>query len=150
MNFNEFINKEVITIDNQLGIVTSIDKEHLVVKYLEIEKTYNTEIVFKNKYLKFTNLELNEKIDDFINKKVDADIKEKKLFEDNKNASITRQHKVNALYKKISMKYYFMKTLFGSDFKYPPYEEFKKKYRHQIHEPSFNFKLYRYRYWEYL
>ena len=150
MTFNSFINQQVKNINDEVGVVTSIDPEHIVVKYSQVEKTYNTEIVFKNEFLSFLNDELNQLIDDYVNHRVQQEEEKQQLFNDNKEAAIVRQHKVNELYNKISMKYSFMKCLFGSDFIYPPYEEFIRKYKHLIHKRTFNFKLYSYRYWEYL
>lgn len=149
MTFNEFINAQVSNINNESGIVLSIDQEHVVIKYPNVEKTYNTEIVFKNKFLSFVSEELNKKMDAYVNHRVKQEEEKKQLFQDNKDASILRQKKVNEIYKKLALKNYLMKALFGNDFYYPPYEEFVKKYKHQIHIPKFR-NYYSYRYWEYL
>lgn len=134
MNFNDFINKQVKNNAGEVGLVISIDKEYTVIKYENNEKTYNTDIVFKNKYLCFVNENDDKEMDNYVNHRVDEEIKKQQLFKDNDRKSIVRQHKVHALYKKMRRKNSLMLRLFGDDFVYPPYEEFKKKYKYQINE----------------
>ena len=63
------------------------------------------------------------------------------VAQNNHKIAINRYKKINEHYKKISRKNRAMQALFGSDFKYPPYVEFVKKYRCYIDNRPFFLKF---------
>lgn len=132
MNYNDFLNKQVVNKYNELGVVLSFDNEHIIVKYPNDEKTYNPDIAFKTGFLAFKNKSLKRLIDqDLLDKDIAAKKKEEELAE-NHRKHLARRKKVNETYKRMHAKNRMLLTLFGKDFIYPPIKEFEKKYKHLI------------------
>lgn len=132
LNYSLFINKEVTNANNESGVVTSFDKDNIVVTYPSGNKTYKQALAFKNNFLKFKDENLNSLInEDQSNLQIEIKRKEESLIkaqDDYKN----RAKVINRRYKELKGKQYMLRQLFGGDFVYPPYKEFKKKYNHII------------------
>jgi hypothetical protein len=129
MNYNQFINQEVINSNNETGIVIRFDDEHITIKYQNGEKTYNRYIAFKNKFLMFKT--------DFLNKEIDEDLLLKDLIdEEQKKLEQLKQEKYKNKVQKVKNcfnKYYYkekaLKNLFGSDYEYKPFADYKKRFK---------------------
>ena len=132
MNNEQFINQEVININNESGIVISFDDDYVVVKYNNTEKTYSRDIVFSNKYLAFKEQSLNQMIQEDLLLKEKTKKQQEEQFSKNRETIIDRRNRINNIYKKLLHKNEIMKLLFGNDFLYPPYVEYIKKYKHYI------------------
>ena len=132
MNYSNFINKQIINKNNQIGTVISFDKEHIVIKYDSSEKTYNPDIALKNGFLTFIDDELNQLIKEDLDHK-EIIIKEKEEIKKSNNQKCTaRRKQIRKMFKDLYKKYKLLQSLFGYDFIYPPYEEFKKKYKYMF------------------
>ena len=132
MNKEQFLNKEIVNKNNEKGVVIFFDDEHIVVKYQNEEKTYNPTVAFKNKYLSFLDNSLNLLIDKNLLNKEESKLQYEQTAKNNHKIAINRYKKINEHYKKISSKNRVMQALFGSDFKYPPFYAFVKKYKNYI------------------
>ena len=134
LNYLDFINKEVTNANNESGVVTSFDKDNITVSYPNGTKTYKQALAFKNNFLKFKDENLNSLINlDQSNLKLETKKKEdllNKAQDDYKN----RSKVINRRYKELKQKQYMLQQLFGFDFKYPPFKEFVKKYKHIIQD----------------
>ena len=128
MDYTLFINKEIINKNNIKGIVISFDKEHIVIRYESDEKTYNPDIAFKSKFLSFVDDSLNTLIEENLFNKEQEQIQKEVTAKDNRRKAVNRTKKVREMYTKLERKNRMMMSLFGRDFLYPPYIEFKKKY----------------------
>lgn len=109
-----------------------INKDNVVIAYPSGIKTYKQALAFKNNFLKFKDENLNSLInEDQTNLQIEIKQKEESLIKaqvDYKN----RAKVINRRYKELKSKQYMLRQLFGGDFDYPPYKEFKKKYNHII------------------
>ena len=132
MNYNKFLNQPVMNKAGEKGVVVSFNKDHIVVKYDTCEKTYSTEITFKNKFIFFFDGELQDIIDENVKKKENEDQRKEKEFADNHKRVVDLSKRVNARYTELAKKNYVLLHLFGIDFVYPPYHEFVKKYKYII------------------
>ena len=135
MNYKQFLNKKIINKNNEQGIITFFDDEHIKVKYLEKETTYSSEISFKNKYLTFIDTKLQSLIEEDLLKKENKRLQKEKAFEENNKIVIKRNKTILEQYRKLYQKNRILHCLFGRDFDYPPYKDFKKKYKYLIREP---------------
>lgn len=137
MDYKQFINQTIINSYDEKGIVVGFDDTYIVIKYKNEEKTYNRDIAFSNGFLAFTKKSLNLLINQDMNDKEELKKKRKEEIEKNNQFQLERRKKANRHYKKLSAKNRVMKALFGADFIYPPYVEFKKKYKNVIEDDSF-------------
>ena len=118
MNYNNFLNKQIITKDNNLGIVISFDNEHIVIKLNNLIKTYNPDIAFKTKYLTFKNPKYQKLIDiDLIEKDI-AIAKSKQEIEEIRKQHFHRLKSINQTYRRMFIKARKLKMLFGGDYDY--------------------------------
>ena len=126
MDYQSFIGKEVTNKNGDQGIVISFTSERITIRFNDKEDIYNPQVAFANKYLSFKEDLLNAEAD----KEFVVKAKEKEAAKEavHKN-SIIWHKRVNKIYKELDLKNRYLKKLFGKDFIYPPYEEFKKKYR---------------------
>lgn len=128
MDFQIFLNQNIINKNGELGIVSSIDGNNVVVQYEEVFKTYNTIIAFSKYFLKFVIDIVQNQIELYLNevkKKqniLEEQIKDNnaKAIEKNKKFEEGLDKKIMERYKELWHKDYKMKQLFGQDFKYPP------------------------------
>ncbi len=134
MNRNMFLNKEVINKNNEKGLVLFFDEEYLIVKYENEQKKYSKDIALKNKYLVFVDESINKQIEQDLLNKEERKIEHEELISNNHQAVVLRNKKIISFYNKLYFKTRFLKTLFGKDFKYPPFIKFKKKYKYLIRE----------------
>ena len=143
--YQKLINQKVINLNNEEGIVISIDDNYVEIQYKDEKKTYKCDIAFK-RFLKFIDSSLNELIkNDICAKEEITKQKEQQL------AGIEKFHKdrtkmVNKCYVELLQKVKYLKQLFGSDFVYPPLKEFEKKYKYFINKPQ-RPSLHTYDYW---
>lgn len=134
MNYKNFLNKQVVNKNNEVGVVLSFDSDHIVIKYLSDEKTYYPDTAFKSGFLTFKSKRLKQLIDqDLLNKEIANKKKEKELAEKHKKYN-TKRTTVNKIYKRLCAKNRILLALFGNDFIYPPLEEFEKKYKELINK----------------
>ena len=132
MNKEQFINKEIVNANNEVGIVTSFDDTFVTVKYQKEQKSYRIDLAFKNKFLSFKDNSLNILIENEIKTKDEIKDKQEKQIEENRVNHAAKFKKVNEIYDELDRKNDVLKALFGSDFLYPPYVEFVNKNRNLI------------------
>lgn len=126
MDYQKYFGKEIINKEDKTGVVVSFDKERITIKYDDVEKCYSSKVVFSKHYLAFKNDEFNKEVDEeFVEKEKQIT----KSQEEAHKVAIIRHKRVNQIYKKLEYKNRVLKKLFGSDFVYPPFEEFKKQYK---------------------
>ena len=125
MDYQRFINQKVINKNNEIGTVVSFNKERITVSFRSKETAFNPEVAFANRFLSFEDEKLNQLIADEILKKKEETNKAQKTAH---KVAIDRYKKVNARFQMLKRKDYVLKQLFGKDFLYPPFEEFKKQY----------------------
>ena len=133
MDYQQFINQEIVNSLSQKGVVTKFNDEYVVVKYQDKELTYSKSIAFKNQHLNFVRSELNELIKKDLLEIEEVNTQRVNEFEKNKRIAISRNKRVMNIYKKLSKKNRELKYLFGKDFEYPPYKALVKKYRYLLH-----------------
>ena len=135
MDYKQFIDKTVITKNQDIGQTVSFDNERIIVRFNNGDKTYNPKVAFTNRFLTFKDEHLNHLINaEFVEK-------ENQIIEQRDRAhkkAITRYKKVNALYQQLKKKDQIMKQLFGRDFIYPPFKELEKQYRLVINHDDDN------------
>lgn len=144
MLLNTLINQEVLNSNGEKGIVISFDEEHIVIKYPNKEVTYVTDIILKNEFITFINPQLNKLVEEYKNSKEEEKQNKQVIKDKNEENVIELRKRINEMYKKLYYKNKMMKALFGHDFLYPPYIEFKKKYKNVITEPGFSLDYYPY------
>ena len=93
MNYKKYINQKVINKNNEIGLVVSFDDEHITVKYLDRNITYNFEVSFKNKYLSFIDSNLQSLVEQNLLNKEDQTLQKEKMFEEN-NKIVIKRNKV--------------------------------------------------------
>lgn len=126
MDYQKYIGQKILNKSKQEGIVTAFVEERITVNFNGEEKVFNPKVAFTNHFLSFTNDKFNHEMDDeYIEKEKSVIKNQEKAHE----IAITRHKRVNQIYKKLEKKNKVLKRLFGSDFVYPPFEEFKKQYR---------------------
>ena len=144
MLLNTLINQEVLNSNSEKGIVISFDEEHIIIKYPNKEATYVTDIVLKNGFITFINPQLNKLVEEYKESKKQEELDKQAIKEKIEENAIELRKRINEMYKKLYYKNGIMKALFGYDFLYPPYNEFKKKYKNVITEPGFSLDYYPY------
>ena len=132
MNYKDFLNAKVVNKNNEEGVVLAFDKEHVVVKYSNDEKTYNPDVAFKTGFLFFENKQLQQLISDDLSIKEEIAKQAEEAQKESERKDLARRKKVNEEYKKLSIKNNILLSLFGADFEYPPFKDFEKKYKHLI------------------
>ena len=128
-NYNDFINAKIINKNKEEGIVTSFDKDHIVIAYQTGEKTYNPEIAIKNGFLLFVDEGLNTLYQQELNEKNEAQKQYEELVKKIDENRPIKMKRARALHKKYLKKLDIIRSLFGGDFVYPPYEKFMKEYK---------------------
>ena len=135
IDFKEYLNAEVINIDNVKGSVVLIDEHYVSIRYSDKTKKYNTEVTFRNNYLRFIDEKLNGVIKLFL-----REIDEQKQSEETaKKKHRDKVVKMTLHYRKLALKNERMKRIFGMDFIYPPYQDFVNKNRDLIVFSNNNF-----------
>ena len=129
MDYSVLINKTIRNKNGQEGIVVAFNNEHIVVRYSNVEKTYNPDVAFKNGFLCFVDEPLNKLMFEETADKENKRLQREQEFENNNKAAVKRVNQINKTYKTLLKKSRMMQSLFGSDFEYPPLVEFIKKYR---------------------
>lgn len=132
MNYQDFINQMVINQNKESGVVIAFDIEHIIIQYENITKTYNGDIAFKTGFLKFINPKYQQIISEYLLNQESLNKKKEEIANNNQERCIKRHHKIDETYQMLKKKNKVLLYLFGSDFIYPPYQEFKKKYKQQI------------------
>ena len=126
MDFKEFIGKEVLNKNNERGQTVSFDEERIIVRFNNVEKIFNPKVAFTSHFLTFVDDKLNRQInEEFVEKEIETT----KRREDIHQLVITRHKRVNQLYQTLKRKDRILRHLFGPDFIYPPFKDFKKQYR---------------------
>ena len=136
MDYQKFVNQEVENIDGECGVVISFNDTHIVIKYPNVEKTYNPNIAFTNKYLSFVNDDLNLLINEDLEAKANIKKQEDEINAKKAKELLELKIKVKNLVKKLSRKNQILQDLFGSDFLYPPYVEFLRTFARYIEKEA--------------
>ncbi len=146
MDYSIFINQKIINKNSEEGVVTFFNENSVSVKYQTCEKSYNPNVAFKNRFLKFVDDSLNELIDKALLEREACEKQEAVEIEKNNQDAIKRVKLINKQFKALARKNAIMKSLFGSDFDYPPFIEFQQKYRLLINKKKdlFDKPIYRY------
>lgn len=131
-NYQEYLNKPIINKNNESGVLTSIDNEHTIIKYVNYEKTYCTSIAFKNGFISFLDSHLQECITQELNEIEAKEKAKEEVIDKNNKACLERFKKIDQTYKRLCEKNSVLLTLFGGDFIYPPLKEFETRYRFLI------------------
>lgn len=126
---NKFINQKIINKSNEEGIVTSFDDEHIVVQYPHKTTTYNTKVVLEKQFIVFASEEMKQEVINYLNGETDKQNQQKAIEQKNYRIAVYRHKALQKLYKTLKYKDKVYKSLFGSDFDYPPLVEFVKKYK---------------------
>lgn len=153
IDYQTYIGRRVMNKEGQIGEVISFDGKYIVVKYDNDEKKYNPDITFKMGFLSFNDDSLDQAV---IQEAIIHELKTKKELEKQQNDHdeiVEKRRKVTEEYKRLDLRNRYMKSIFGNDFKYPPYEEFMKKNKFFInHEQTLFEKLFpvRYSYFMYM
>lgn len=128
MDFSRFINKQVVNSNDEVGVITSIDKDNVVVLYGDVEKKYKTALTFSKKFQQFLEPDLNKEMDIYL-LKLFKEEEQIKLQKRKQTEELSKKVKlISRCYEKLNWKQSFLRLLFGHDFLYPPFAEFKKKY----------------------
>lgn len=130
MNFDEFINQKIINKRDEEGFVVSFNKERITINYDECEKSYNPDVALKNGFITFIDPSYQEKINRYLVIVDDESKKNEELVAKNDRIAYKRSKDVLKKYVRLGEKAAVLKSMFGRDFLYPPYEEFKRKYHH--------------------
>jgi len=129
INVEEYINKEIINQNDEVGTVLSFDQDRIFIKYPNCEKSYSSEIAIKSGFITFKDSFLNELIRlEF--KTIEEDQKNKE--EENAKKSeefLAKVREINQTYIELLKKNKVLCDCFGDDFKYPPLVEFEKKHQ---------------------
>lgn len=129
MNFAQFLNKKVLNKQNEKGVITSFDDEHITIKYSTFEKTYNPKITFTNGYLSLVNSKDNQQVKNYYLDQQHQDEQHEQFVKDVYTKTINKRNKINQTFKRLFFKNLKLKSLFGEDFVYKPYIEFVIKYQ---------------------
>lgn len=129
MDYNQFLNQEVITKNNETGIVVSFEKERITIKFSDRESIFNPQVAFSNHFLSFKNDTYNSMMD---NEYITKPAEELAQREKEHQFVVDRHKRVNARYEELRKKAYVLKKLFGPDYVYEPYEKLKKQYKHVV------------------
>ena len=128
MNNEQYINQLVIDYKGEKASIVSLDDEHVVIKQNNELITYNTQIAFKNKALVFVNEELNKLMHQQLNAANEIVVATQQKLEKTNKEAIKRNAMAHKKYCELEKKEKYLRKLFGHDFIYPPFVEFKKKY----------------------
>ncbi len=134
MDPTKFINAEVITKTNEKGIITFFDGDNIRVKFENGEKTYKVYLAFKNGFISLIDKSLNEAILGIVNERAVNSRMRKDEAAKNQKIAVKRNEVINKKYSELKQKDHILKCLFGNDFEYPPFKEFKKKYKNYIND----------------
>ena len=127
MNPNEFLSKEIMNKNQEVGTVLSIDENFVVVNFPSGKKTYGTEFTFRQGYLSFVDDNLNALINQYFQNK-DAVQKSRAQAREEKQAEfLAKSAQVNKEYKQLCKKNKNLKKWFGQDFVYPPLRKFEQE-----------------------
>ena len=132
VNYSEFINQRIINKNGESGEVVFFSEDHITVRYPTGEKTYNPEVAMKNGFLLFADEKYQQLYND--------ELENKEMLKKNREEVVrkidadrpTKIKRVNKLNEQYEQKIRILRGLFGSDFVYPPYVEFLKKYKELI------------------
>ena len=128
MNFNDFINQKIINKKDEEGVVISFDKERIIIKYDECEKSYNPDVALKNGFITFIDSSYQEKINRYLVLVDDETKKNEELVAKNDRIAYKRSKDVLKKHERLVKKAYILRAMFGQDFIYPPLLEFERKY----------------------
>lgn len=125
MNFNKFINQTITNSRGEQGVITSINDEHVIVRYGENDKKYQTKICFQS-FLKFDDDKLQQEISKFI--------EEINQMEKDKNQSIIKasddainyQKQLFEELEKYNTKEWYFHHFFGPEYEYKPKKQYKE------------------------
>ena len=125
MDFNKFINQTIINSRGEQGVITSINNEHVIVRYGENDKKYQTKICFQS-FLKFDDDKLQQEISKFI--------EEINQMEKDRNQSIIKasddainyQKQLFEELEKYNTKEWYFHHFFGPEYEYKPKKQYKE------------------------
>lgn len=128
MEYQTFVNQEVVNGRGEEGVVLSLDKEDIVIKYPNGIKTYKRYLALHSGFIKFKDVALNQiaqltqlQETEEINHQLEVEELEKERLR-------IRREKANELYERLAFRNYVFQNIFGKDFTYPIYERFMKQF----------------------
>ena len=130
MDYQLFINQQVVDYQGQTGVVVSFDKEHIVIQQNKEQTTYNPDIAFKNEAIRFVESRLNNLIKEDIESRHNAATAHQQKIDKINKEAIKRNKMASDKYIELEKKDKVLKRLFGNDFVYPPFALLKKKFPH--------------------
>lgn len=134
MEYKDFINKKIINKNNEEGVIQSYDKDYIVIKYSNSEKTYSSNIAFSSGFLTIKDDSLMNQVNENQLQIKELNKKKEETIKETNRKYLLRKKKVNETYKWLLTKSQKLRALFGPDFIYPPLVEFEKKYKYLIED----------------
>lgn len=129
INYKEYINKEIINQNDEVGTVLSFDQDRISIKYPKCEKSYSSEISIKSGFITFKDPFLNESAKLEFKALEEGRMNKAKESAKQSEEFLAKVREINQAHIKLLNKYHVLCSLFGSDFKYSPLAEFEKKHQ---------------------
>jgi hypothetical protein len=127
-NYEQFINQEILNSNGVRGRVVTLTNERITIEFPNERKIFKPDLAFKSSSIKFADEVLNAQMMAIINDEEKKEEERKKALDKVDKEVRKRNKRACDLYYELDTKEQFLKTLFGDDFVYPPFTEFKKKF----------------------
>ena len=127
-NYEQFINQEIVNSNGVRGRVVTLTDERITIEFSNERKIFKLDLAFKSSSIKFVDESLNEQMMAIISGQEKKELENKAALNKINNEVMKRNKRACDLYFELEEKERFLKTLFGIDFIYPPFREFKKKF----------------------
>lgn len=127
-NFNQFINKEIVNSSGDRGSVVALTDERITIEFTNERKIFKPDLAFKSLSIKFVDETLNNEMMTIINGEQEKQENQQLAIKKINQETIKRNKRACDRYYELYTKEHFLKKLFGRDFVYPPFTEFKKKF----------------------
>lgn len=129
-NYSQFIDKEIITKNGNKGLVVDLTDERITIKFPTAQEMYKPDVAFKSSYIKFINESLHSQMMKIINNDDEEKEKHQAVIDKINKEAQKRNKRASQLFLELEKKDKDLKRLFGRDFIYPPFEQFKKRFPH--------------------
>ena len=146
ISYNNYINQEIVNKNDEVGTVLSFDKDRIVIKYPNSEKTYSTEIAIKTGFIAFKDTLLEDLLKLELQKSEEEQKKKQEECAEENEKFLAHVREINHVYVELLKKNKVLCELFGNDFKYPPLVEFEKKHQQILNKRNKYRGLLSYRY----
>jgi len=129
-NYDQFINQKIINSSRIEGLVVALTNERITIEFSNERKIFKPDLAFKSSSIKFVDETLNEAMMAIINGENKKEEEHKAMLNKINEEAKKRNRRACDRYIELEKKDCELKRLFGQDFNYPPFEEFKKKFPH--------------------